>query len=287
MTSVVVPVLNGAEILSRTVPAVLALDGVDEWVWVDDGSTDGTGETLTSLTSGADAARVVRLGENRGRGAARNAGVEATRGDRLVFFDADVEPPPEAAARLRDALDRPGVVASVAQVRSILDRPEDPYQRYLADHPRGPAPGTGPVRWRFFLTCACALRRSAFTEAGGFDASIAYGEDFELACRLSKRSPEGLHVADTTVAIHEVAHLDTALANMHTFGHALRSIGRRHPEAIALAGLPRAAVALARWPVVPSPQTVSRVVRSLPPALHPRAVRVGLGLSLLHGLGRA
>lgn len=284
--SVVVPVFNGAHVLPTTVPAVLALSGVDEWVWVDDGSADNTPAVLASLTEGAPGARVVRLPDNRGRSAARNAGVAAASGETLVFFDADVRPSPNAAERLAEPLSDPAAVASVGRVRAVLDAPGDPFQRYLGRHPRGPV-GSRPgdvLPWKFFLTGLCAVRRSALRAAGGFDEGVAYGEDLALACRLRSAHPDGLRLADVTIDLFDVGTLDRALANMAAFGAALPRLARTCPDVLSVAGVARAAesralLRLARRP--PLRETLRRALPHLPAAVQVRAVRYLLGVTLL------
>lgn len=285
MTSVIVPVFNGGGTLLQTVPSVLALDGVDEWVWVDDGSTDDTSLRLSELIPQDVSARVVRLGENRGRGAARNAGVAASQGETVIFFDADVEPLPEAAVRLVEALARDGALAAVASMTSVLDHPDDAYQRYLASYPRGPRGSSDSIAWRFFLSGACALRRSTLAHLGGFDENIAYGEDFDLACRLSQQAPSGLRLANTVVRVHDVATLTSALAKMESFGASLTRMIERCPEAVRMAGVPPSLLRLSRLGLVPPPGIVQRVVRTLPRVAQPIGVRAALGLSLLYGFG--
>lgn len=290
-TSIIVPVYNGAHVLPLTVPAVLAQAGVDAWVWVDDGSTDGTGRVLRALLDGEPRARVVRQPENRGRAAARNRGLAATSGDVVVFFDADVRPPLGAARRLADAVAGRGAVASVGRVRPVLDRPDDPYQTYLARHPRGAsgAPGSA-VSWKYWITCVCAARRSALDAAGRFDEAVEYGEDLALACRLRRRHPDGLRLADVAVDLFDVGTLASALANMRSVGRVLPALVRRCPDVLALAGVERAAasralLALARVPV---PERLLRAgLRVLPTAARPRAVRYLLGHALLSAFAGA
>ncbi len=217
MTSVVVPVFNGAHVLPTTLPAVRALESVDEVVYVDDGSTDDT----PGLLAAADGIRVVRMPENRGRSAARNAGVAASRGDMIVFFDVDVEPPPAGADALVTAVGLAGAVAAVARLDPVLDLPSDPFQDYVGHHPRGPSAERRPgdrVDWRFFLSGTCAVRRRALLAAGGFPEDIAYGEDVALACRLASAHPDGLRLADATVRLHDLGDLDRALRHAAEFG---------------------------------------------------------------------
>jgi dolichyl-phosphate beta-glucosyltransferase len=82
----------------RTAVAPLGEDV--EVLVVDDGSPDGTAEEAA-----AAGARVLRLPENRGKGAAVRAGVLAARGRSVVFTDADLAYPPEQVAAVVAALE--------------------------------------------------------------------------------------------------------------------------------------------------------------------------------------
>lgn len=291
-TSLIVPVYNGAHVLPETVPAVLAQSGVDEWLWVDDGSTDGTHDVLQGLVDGHPEARVLRLARNAGRSAARNRGLRETSGSCVVFFDADVRPPQDAAARLAARATGPGAVAAVARLRPVVDRPRDPFQVYLGRFPRGPGsrPTDGPIPWKYFLTGLCAVQRSGIEAAGGFDESIAYGEDLALACRLRQRCPEGLRLADVTVDLLDLGTIERALANVRAVGQALPRLSADCPDLLAVAGVDRAAASrlLLRLARAPLPvRALGRALRLAPPAVAARAVRYLLGFTLLSAFAGA
>lgn len=101
----VIPSLNEAERLPRTLARVAEGGDGCEVVVVDGGSTDGTPEVAAAFPG----IRVVRA--PRSRGLQLNAGAAAARGQRLFFLHADTLPPLGFAARIARVLERPGVVA--------------------------------------------------------------------------------------------------------------------------------------------------------------------------------
>ena len=288
MTSVVVPVFNGAHVLGWSAPAVLALDGVAEIVYVDDGSTDDTAVHLAGLAS--DLIRVVRLEQNVGRAAARNVGAAASHGDTLLFLDADVRPPPDLAVRFQAVLASGTAVATVARI-AFDGLGDDPYHDYLRRHRRGVAdqPAGAAVPWKHFVTAACAVVRDAFETAGRFDEAVGYGEDLALACALAARNPDGLVAAGATVVMTDAGTLDGALAKVAAFGQSLHVVAERCPDVYRLAGLDGLR-SPSWWLRAAGSQMAARFVRRslgrLPLPARVRAVRYLLGQSILHAHAR-
>ena len=97
--SVIIPAYNAAIFIERALASALTQEGVDlEVIVVDDGSTDGTSELVAGLARAEPRIRLIRLDENSGPGAARNAALEAASGDWVAILDADDA---YAAGRLR------------------------------------------------------------------------------------------------------------------------------------------------------------------------------------------
>jgi len=114
---VVVPVFeerDNLEPLHRELDAALAgVSGGVEFVYVDDGSRDGSGERLAELAKRDARVRVLTFERNAGQTAAFAAGFEAARGEVVATLDADLQNDPADLPRLLAALDRADVVNGV------------------------------------------------------------------------------------------------------------------------------------------------------------------------------
>lgn len=94
VVSVIVPVYQAERFLARCVDSILAQTLADiEVILVDDGSTDASVAICDRYASADSRVKVVHQ-PNRGVASARNAGLEAARGEYIIHCDADdwVEP---------------------------------------------------------------------------------------------------------------------------------------------------------------------------------------------------
>jgi len=91
--SVIIPVYNEAATITELVEKVgsIQLDMEKEIVLVDDGSTDGTRDTLARLVESRPNCKLFLHEKNRGKGAALRTGFEKATGDVLLIQDADLE----------------------------------------------------------------------------------------------------------------------------------------------------------------------------------------------------
>lgn len=89
LVSVVMPVYNSEEYVADALKSLLSQDfDRFEIIAVDDGSTDGSGAICNELAQQDERLRVIHK-ENGGLCSARNAGIDAARGEYIMFCDND------------------------------------------------------------------------------------------------------------------------------------------------------------------------------------------------------
>ncbi|MEZ5374320.1 MAG: glycosyltransferase family 2 protein [Microthrixaceae bacterium] len=106
--TVVAPVFDEAETIDefhrRLTAALDAGSGVEadrcEVIYVDDGSTDGSGAALARLARLDTRVSVVTFSRNFGHQVAITAGLDRARGDAVVIIDSDLQDPPELIGEL-------------------------------------------------------------------------------------------------------------------------------------------------------------------------------------------
>ncbi len=106
--SLVIPAYNENSLIKDTVKTCLdhLRSNFGEWelIVVDDGSTDGTADAAREASGGE--AQVISYPENRGKGCAVRTGVLASKGDVVIYTDADLayglEVVPAAVAAAED-----------------------------------------------------------------------------------------------------------------------------------------------------------------------------------------
>jgi GT2 family glycosyltransferase len=251
--TVVIPTLNGRELLLRALASLRAqtrpADGV---VVVDNASTDGTAK---AVARDFPEVTVLRNDENLGFGRAINRAALDLDGDALVLVNNDVELEPEFLERILEPL-REQDVGMVAGVLLLARDPgridsagieldvtlrsydllwNEPVER-LSDGvaPVGPCGG------------AAAYRLDAFKEAGGFDdAFFAYWEDVDLALRLRLAGWRCVLAPGARAHHHHGATLGAASPaqrRLESFGRAFVLARYRVPG--------RLRVALVDWPAL-------------------------------------
>ena len=119
MISVIIPVYNSSQYLSRCIECVLNQTFKDwELLLVDDGSTDGSGDLCDEVANkNGTRIRVIHQ-PNRGASFARKKGMESSQGEFLTFIDSDDMVEDDYLERLYHAMNQYGVaIAACDQIK--------------------------------------------------------------------------------------------------------------------------------------------------------------------------
>jgi glycosyltransferase involved in cell wall biosynthesis len=210
--SVIIPAYNAAPYISKAIESCFAqTEPPHEIVVADDGSSD---ETAAIAERFGSPVRVVRLPQNVGLPAARNAAVAASTGDWLAFLDADDWFLPEKLERQRTcAAQNPGAVLIYSSFRTSLNGVEAPVR--LAP----PSQLWPLMRYRcVFPVHATLLRRDAFEAVGGFNPALRVVEDWDLWLRIIERySLKSFAAVPEELAVYRVTpgSLSSSAMRMH------------------------------------------------------------------------
>ena len=200
--SVILPTYNRAACLNRSIDSVLNQSFAEfELIVVDDGSTD---ETESLVASYGDSRVVyVRLQQNRGLSAARNAGLERARGRFLAFQDSDDEwYSNKLEVGLKAFANNPQ--ASVVY-SDMIRRSKDGREKYMKspeiNRGRLINPETGFWQPYMLAMQPCLIRRSRI-ENLRFDESFHFFEDLDFHLSLGMDN-DYVHIKQPSVIYNE------------------------------------------------------------------------------------
>jgi glycosyltransferase involved in cell wall biosynthesis len=186
MFSVVIPLYNKADVIEKTIQAVLdqTFDQF-EVIVINDGSTD---DSLKIVTGFSDSRIKIIDQKNRGVSAARNAGIKLAKYDFVAFLDGDDLWLPNYL------FEQSRLIADFSQASmwGMGWGAVDDAGHHEVDH--------GGIEYDFrnvisnyfersshanlFFTSAVVIRRNAFNQVGLFDERIAIGEDLDMWYRI-------------------------------------------------------------------------------------------------------
>lgn len=190
--SVVMPCLNAVDFIEESIASIGHPTIPTEIVVADDGSTDGTLELVRHLAA-VDPRIVLVAGQETpsGAGATRNRAIAASRGERIVFLDADDLMSTSRLDEVARQIDRLGGHLHFERVGSIGD--DDQLSERLGgarvtrfELRRGRDPLTELLRGRVGWVSPIGLiaSREAIAAVGHFDESLLRAEDTDFIYRL-------------------------------------------------------------------------------------------------------
>lgn len=224
--SIIIVSHRSASTLANCLRSVLAGQGVDEVVVVDNASDDASVDLACSIAAEDTRVRVLTNPDNRGFGSACNQGAACARGDWLVFLNPDAMLAPTAFASLRDHLAMAAFGLLGARVVGGDEAPCGPQRRREPTPWRWAMSASGLDRWQARWPCLAgmelpagnssavvqevdavngammAVSRDAFEAVHGFDPGFfLHAEDLDL-CRRIRDAGYRVVRADDIVVRH-------------------------------------------------------------------------------------
>jgi glycosyltransferase involved in cell wall biosynthesis len=229
LVSIVIPCYNQGRYLHQAIESARRQSYPNvEVLVVDDGSTDDT-----VAVAAVHPAVIYRRQENAGTAVARNHGLRDSRGEYVVFLDADDRLLPDAVARGVDYLAAHPDAAFVTGHVRLIDEAGTPGVLPVQDHE--PAGYAALLRWNYIWTPGVVTyRRSALEAAGGFDPSAGGSADVELNLRLARRLPIGCHHRVILEYRQHGANMTRDAAHMLRSAVSVRRRERRHASGAAV-----------------------------------------------------
>lgn len=178
--SVTVPAYNAALTLRACLESLCAQTYPQtefEILVVDNASRDDTPSILKAF-----APRVRSVYENkRGRSAAQNCGIAHARGERIAFTDADCIAEPQWLAQLTEPLGDETVGAVGGAIRSM---PTTNAIELFGEQIHNQEKAICVYKPPYVATANWASPRALLQELGGFDETLARGQDTDMAWRI-------------------------------------------------------------------------------------------------------
>jgi len=215
--SYVVPVFNKRRFLRQVIAGLAAQRGAfaREFIFIDDGSTDGSRDELEQHAPVLGDVRILSQA-NAGPSVTTNRGLRAARFPLVKLVDGDDVLLPDATAQLRVALERhPEAALAYGQSATYADA-EDALARIGPDYFMGARPAEPPperieqalkplLRECYLGPSNCLIRRDLALAVGGSDERV-FVQDYSLLLRLAARA--AFVALDAPVVLHPAAPQD-------------------------------------------------------------------------------
>lgn len=196
--SIIIPNWNGREKLEKNLPAVLAVEGVEEVIVVDDASTDDSVKFLKE--NYVDKVKIIEKRKNTGFGSNVNLGVEKSRGDLIFLVNSDAVPEKKCIKQVIHHFDNPRVFSvgfNTGGNWSWAKFEKGFFWHYMVQ--KNNKPHTHETLWA--SGGSAVFRRKIWDDLGGFDPLYDpfYVEDLDLGYRARKRGFINMWDADAKV----------------------------------------------------------------------------------------
>ena len=196
--SAIIPTYNNQNFIVDAITSIQKQSHpVDEIIIIDDGSTDSTEQTITSLPYPV---RYIKQ-KNQGPSAARNKGIQLAQGDWIAFLDADdqwtIDKIEKQIAVLKQNPELHLIAGDMQEIgtdNKIITPSVLAKHNLLAQFQAHPGSSiqnalTKLVHKNFIPTGSVLVKHSTLIEADMFNPRIRFGEDLELWAKITAHHP--------------------------------------------------------------------------------------------------
>lgn len=190
-----------------------------EIIVVNDGSKDKTAIIVFDLSKNSKRIQLIDLQENRGRGFARHEGVKKSKGDYIVFVDADITLPENWLAKVIPHLGKYDAVGGIA----IPDGDSTYICQKFKLQPK-PLPHTTGI------TGSNVIYKGEILNKTRINPEIRDGEDTDLNWRLKETGYKSKLIEDLIVTHKENISFKKSLSRMFSFGKGATKLFNEHQK---------------------------------------------------------
>jgi glycosyltransferase involved in cell wall biosynthesis len=189
LVSIIIPTYNREGLIESSVRSVLKQTYSNfEIIIVDDGSTDGTPEVVSSLTKEDKRCHYIRHDTNIGAQAARQTGIKAAKGELIAFLDSDDKWYPEKLEKQVEAFE------SLPEKVGVVHSDCDVFYEFARQKKRFGVPKfsgyvyEGLLRRPGPLYPCLMIRRKCFKEIpDAIDPNVPSYQEWDISINLAKK----------------------------------------------------------------------------------------------------
>lgn len=234
--SVVVGVRNEERFIEECIESLLKLNypkDCYEIIIVDGMSTDKTRDLVQKYP-----VRLL-LNERKNVAAARNLGVESSKGDLVAFTDGDCKVDPDwLKVLVYEMRNAPDDVVCVGGPNLIFET--DPVFGRVVGYAQetflgsgGSAQSKNSTKKHYVNSlpnCNAMYKKFAIKEVGGFDEKFIVGQDGDLNYRIGKKGHKFLYIPEAQVLHHRRGTLKSFSVRMFKYGMWMAELFKKHGE---------------------------------------------------------
>jgi len=238
--SYVITVYNKADFLPHTIDSIKYqnVDCKEEFVFVDDASTDNSVEVIKNCTKGLKNVSIITNKTNKGPAIRLNQAVKKASGDYVLLMDADDILAKNAARTMLELLisnNADTIYGKIEQTELSQEQLLDMHVSNLPNYQLSTHPLSNFLQ-KNLVGMSYMVSRNTYLESGGCDERV-FVQDESLSLRLSHKSKKFINLKNTVIYLPKegINRLSKNKDQQHhdrfmVYKHALRDWQRKLPD---------------------------------------------------------